>query len=144
MPDRIENWLGRVGSTLNAVRGAPRDLYDRIKYVAEMIRDAGPVSTDAVLLLRSPDGRVHILPIGNELVIGRESMSLQPLAEDVRLSRRHFRIVGHRLEDLSSLNHTFVNDTKVTTCELKDGDVIAAGHQTFVFLKKMERLTASL
>jgi pSer/pThr/pTyr-binding forkhead associated (FHA) protein len=60
---------------------------------------------------------------------------------DNRLSRQHFRVqiaAGDAvLEDLRSRNGTFVNGTRAVRCWLRDGDIIEAGGQVFVFLNKL-------
>ncbi|NJK39230.1 MAG: FHA domain-containing protein [Oscillatoriales cyanobacterium RM1_1_9] len=56
---------------------------------------------------------------------------------DVSLSRQHARIEvteqGTLITDLNSSNHTFVNETQITQCQLKAGDLIRCGAVVFRF-----------
>jgi predicted component of type VI protein secretion system len=70
------------------------------------------------------------LDIEGEVVIGRESESLE--LDDEQLSRRHAVLRtadgGLEIEDLGSLNGTFVNGQRIEgTTRLSDGDLIKVG-----------------
>jgi diguanylate cyclase (GGDEF)-like protein len=91
---------------------------------------------------------VHIYPTGpgmgtrypltgNALVIGRgNDCDIQ--IDDHSVSRRHARIQsgadGHYAVDLQSTNGTFVNDTPVSMCKMKDGDYLRIGNCIYRFL----------
>ena len=117
---------------------APRGLYDRLRYVADIVRDAGKVASETLLLYRACDGKVCAVPIGGELSVGRDLPSSHVI-NDAKLSRRHWCIFkrGERaiLCDLKSRNGTYVNGERIKERELRDGDIIEAGSQVFVFLK---------
>ena len=90
------------------------------------------------------------VPDGDSLIIGRThrqtvaDIDLGPYgAADAGVSRQHARLTwqpsGWRIDDLRSLNGTFVNEVKVTPgqpASLKDGDVIRCSHLSFIFLIK--------
>jgi FHA domain len=63
---------------------------------------------------RLPDNNIHI--------------------DNLAVSGRHARVLWENdhfsLEDLNSLNGTFVNNRRITRCALKDGDVILVGKHT--------------
>lgn len=67
----------------------------------------------------------------NTLFAGRLTKAQLRLENDLHFSRHHFRLEVNPptcyLMDLSSRNGTFVNDTRVTECFLKDGDIISGG-----------------
>ncbi len=76
--------------------------------------------------------------LGDEaLSVGRDSTNVARLADSL-LSRRHCRIerAGERveLEDLESLNGTFVNGRPVREHALADGDRVTVGESCFVFV----------
>ncbi len=81
-------------------------------------------------------GSRHI--ISDEFVIGRsEGCDLQVDEESV--SRRHasIRVQNDQtsvLTDLGSTNGTYVNDTSVQTCELRDGDLLGVGQTILKYL----------
>lgn len=73
------------------------------------------------------------LEVDSELVIGREAEGLK--IEDSEISRRHvsLRFSGDRLEieDLGSLNGTFVNGARIeAVTQLVEGDVARIGQTT--------------
>ena len=69
--------------------------------------------------------------------IGRDPACEFPVDNDL-VSRRHARVEwtgsGHRLVDLQSTNGTFVNDEKISSRELRDGDRIHIGKAILKFL----------
>jgi pSer/pThr/pTyr-binding forkhead associated (FHA) protein len=138
MKENIENWLGRAGPTLDVALDAPRGLYDRLRYVAEIIRDVGELPSQPHLLYRGDDGEVRVVRIGGELSVGRELPSSHVI-NDSKLSRRHFcvyiRAESVIIKDLHSRNGTYVNGEKARERELRDGDIIEAGSQVLVFLR---------
>ncbi|MBN1220875.1 MAG: protein kinase [Anaerolineae bacterium] len=87
-------------------------------------------------------------PDRDKLIIGRThrqsltDIDLGPYgAADAGVSRHHARLIrqenGWFIDDLNSLNGTYVNDTKVEPghpLPLKDGDLIRCSHLAFIFL----------
>lgn len=71
------------------------------------------------------------------VVIGRNSRCDVRVVAD-GISRRHARLFetpdGWFVEDLDSVNGTFVNDFQVTRSRLRDGDFLRLGAAIFKFL----------
>ncbi len=69
-------------------------------------------------------------------VVGRDASSDVHI-ENIGLSRSHCRFVWAggkaRLEDMGSANGTFLNDERIESAELKDGDEIKIGKYKLVF-----------
>lgn len=80
-------------------------------------------------------GRALELQSGKQALVGRASWA-DLSVPDAGLSGRHFVVEwdGTRcqLRDLKSTNGTFVNGERVTTVELRDGDVVTAGVSKFL------------
>ena len=96
-----------------------------------------------------PDKKIAIdLPAKDNLIIGRThrntvaDIDLGPYdAADAGVSRRHARLIKQGdewlIEDLGSLNGTYVNEVQVKPGEmvpLKDSDTIRCSHFSFTFL----------
>lgn len=146
----LEHWLrteGRrtlVGSPAAADDGG---LFDRLRFVAELLREAPPDGEGPRLLYRetptealapTTSSPVWSAAIGDDgLTVGREAADGLLLA-DVKLSGRHFRILRDGpdcvLEDLQSRNGTFVNGRRTETRILRDGDILQAGAQVLVYV----------
>lgn len=78
-----------------------------------------------------------ICNIDSSIFVGRDKMC-QIHTDDDKMSRQHFAIestqLGFFVMDLDTLNGTTVNGTKLTSRQmLKEGDVISAGREKFVF-----------
>src|ERR1700680_4663877 len=86
-------------------------------------------------ILKTPTGVVHRLN-GDTVTIGRGASNAIPLA-DSACSSRHAQFVedetGWRIEDRGSLNGTFVNDQRVQSGRLGDGDGFQVGATELVF-----------
>jgi len=140
MNEEIEDWVQRSGATLTETGEMPKELFKRLQYVAAIVADAGALFDEPLLLFRAPDKKVKYAKIGEELVVGREKPATLVFKEDLHLSRQHFRIRkgadGEHFEDLTSSNGTFVNGIRIESRELCDGDIIEAGRQVFVFLRR--------
>ena len=91
---------------------------------------------------------IHIYPTGpaigsrypiehNPTVLGRED-ECQIVIDDESVSRRHATIQeeedGYTVVDLQSTNGTFVNEARVSTQKLKDGDYLHIGNCIYRFL----------
>lgn len=91
---------------------------------------------------------VHIYPTGegmgsrftlgeSAVVIGRDE-DCQIHIDDESVSRRHACVQhesdGHMVNDLNSTNGTFVNDVRVTSRKLKDGDYLHIGNAIYRYL----------
>ncbi|MDP3157864.1 MAG: ATP-binding protein [Archangium sp.] len=84
---------------------------------------------------RGEVGRVLLLD-RDQVVIGRASGGVQLLVNDQGVSRRHAAVERHadgfRVVDFESRNGTFVNNVRVKTAELRDGDRIQLGGATLL------------
>lgn len=74
-----------------------------------------------------------------QLTIGRSPES-DVFLDDVTVSRTHARLVrrddGYWIEDLGSLNGTFVNRRRVEAQALEDGDEVQIGKYKLTFLER--------
>jgi pSer/pThr/pTyr-binding forkhead associated (FHA) protein len=82
---------------------------------------------------REPASRIRIQP--QVMRIGRRPDN-DIIVSDLGVSKQHAELRrsptgGYSIVDLGSHNGTFVNGTRVTQQELKEGDIIAIGHATF-------------
>jgi pSer/pThr/pTyr-binding forkhead associated (FHA) protein len=97
----------------------------------------------AKLVLKFRDATLQEIPITkSSLTIGRVDKNDIKI-ENLAVSRQHAKIVqdGDRyiMEDLNSLNGTFVNEKKVMKCILRNGDEILVGKHTIVFVDEEEK-----
>lgn len=97
-----------------------------------------------LLALTSPyTGKTFFLAEG-ENVIGRSRKCDVCLRDVQYISGRHalIRVSGRvaALEDCESTNGTFVNDKKVATAEIKEGDIVAFATLKFKFLFKKHKV----
>ncbi|MBI3987781.1 MAG: FHA domain-containing protein [Lentisphaerae bacterium] len=133
----MESWLPGAGVTLDHAPDAPRGLYERLQYVAGILREAAALPGSRQLIWRMSSGALRVEPIENTRVVGRRPPS-DIIVGDARVSQSHFRVAptpaGARIEDLKSRNGVYVNGRKIETRELRDGDIVEAGGQVFVFL----------
>jgi pSer/pThr/pTyr-binding forkhead associated (FHA) protein len=89
-------------------------------------------------LLLQFDGRVlKEVPLGRQLMIGRVPDN-QIVIDNPAVSSRHARVFaeasGFAVEDLQSVNGTFVNDKRVARQTLQDGDQIQIGKHRLTFV----------
>ena len=93
------------------------------------------------LVVRSGGGRAGetFVPQGERTTIGR-SPDCPVFLDDVTVSRRHAELVERDgrwfVEDLGSLNGTFVNRRRVESSELSDGDELQIGKYRLTFLSR--------
>ena len=87
-----------------------------LKYEASVLKEI-PLQKTAIRIGRT---------IGNDVVI-----------DNLAVSGRHARVVldqgCYTVEDLSSMNGTFLNDQRIRRSPLKNGDVIVIGKHTLIF-----------
>lgn len=78
---------------------------------------------------------------GPDYVIGREKTNPAYIPDD-SVSRQHARITrredAYVIEDLGSINGTFVDGVPILTCTLRDGDAVQIGHNLFFFDRLLE------
>lgn len=116
--------------------------------------DANPPDTQTLSLQPLMVGTsqaclVHIYPTGSTMgkryvlsrtlpmIIGRGA-DCTIRVEETSVSRKHVKIEptkdGYRVEDLGSLNGTFINDIQIKSQILADGDYLRAGNYIYRFL----------
>ena len=99
------------------------------------------VASGAALVIRSGGGRVgESFPLGGDrMTIGRRPDSAIFL-DDVTVSRDHALVVRRGedlfLDDLGSLNGTYVNRHRVDSHKLADGDELQIGKYKLTFLSR--------
>ncbi len=99
------------------------------------------VAQGAALVIRSGGGRVgeSFVLEGERMPIGRRPDSAVFL-DDVTVSRDHALIVRRggdwHLDDLGSLNGTYVNRQRIETHRLQDGDELQVGKYKLTFLQR--------
>ena len=97
----------------------------------------------AKLILKFRGATLQEIPIAKSAItIGRVDKNDIKI-ENLAVSRQHARIVqdGDRyiMEDLNSLNGTFVNEKRVMKCILRNEDEILVGKHTLVFIDREEK-----
>ncbi len=105
-----------------------------------------PSDVSGFLVLRRTDGYgdVHPLKPGERVRIGRAADNHVVLKDDL-CSRHHAEVVpagtGWAVQDLDSLNGSFLNDEKVRHPRpLTPGDAVRFGRAEFVFVPSLDRL----
>jgi pSer/pThr/pTyr-binding forkhead associated (FHA) protein len=106
---------------------------------AEALAEAGVKGT--ALVVRSGGGRTGetFHPQGERTTIGR-SPDCGIFLDDVTVSRRHAVLVaregGYVIEDLGSLNGTYVNRRRIDSARLGDGDELQIGKYRLTFMSR--------
>jgi pSer/pThr/pTyr-binding forkhead associated (FHA) protein len=101
--------------------------------------DPEAVADDATLVIRSGGGRSgETFPIASERMrIGR-SPDAEIFLDDVTVSRNHALLVrrrdGMHIDDLGSLNGTYVNRRRIESHKLVDGDELQIGKYKLTYL----------
>ncbi|MDA9981938.1 FHA domain-containing protein [Gammaproteobacteria bacterium] len=87
--------------------------------------------------LQAKDTKDHVFAVSGEHLVGREDCEL--LLTSPHSSRKHAKLTLSegllRVEDLGSANGTYVNDEKIVTAELKDGDVVRFDTEEFFVIE---------
>lgn len=103
--------------------------------------DAEVELAGAALVIRSGGGRAgESFPMNEDrLAIGR-SPQAGVFLDDVTVSRNHALLVrradGTYIDDLGSLNGTYVNRSRIESRKLQDGDEIQVGKYKLSYLEK--------
>jgi pSer/pThr/pTyr-binding forkhead associated (FHA) protein len=104
--------------------------------------DLEPVVADgAALVIRSGGGRSgeSFTIAGERMTIGR-SPEAEVFLDDVTVSRNHALLVKRRdglyIDDLGSLNGTYVNRRRIESHKLLDGDELQIGKYKLTYLEK--------
>jgi hypothetical protein len=96
-------------------------------------------AADATLVIRAGGGRAGetFLVSGDQMTIGR-SPDAEVFLDDVTVSRNHALLVRRRdgvyIDDLGSLNGTYVNRRRIESHKLQDGDELQVGKYKLTFL----------
>lgn len=120
-----------------------RQLSARLRLVAGLLRDAGPLPSGKHpwLLWRGTDGGVQRRAVDRPLIIGRESQCDVVLNYPM-VSRRHCRITPgisvNWIEDLGSTHGTKIGVIMKQPQILRNGDLIEAGRAALAFVANSE------
>jgi hypothetical protein len=99
------------------------------------------VSAGATLVIRSGGGRggETFALDGDRMTIGRNE-DAEIFLDDVTVSRNHAMLVrrpdGVYIDDLGSLNGTYVNRRRIESHQLTDGDELQVGKYKLTFLER--------
>jgi hypothetical protein len=138
------NYCSRCGALL--VTEAEAD-DSTITFSAEELEDDGGVGLEELgvegptLVVRSGGGRVgeHFALERTQTTIGR-TPDCDIFLDDVTVSRRHAIVAKgagtFTLEDLGSLNGTFLNRHRIEQADLENGDEVQIGKYRLIFLER--------
>jgi hypothetical protein len=137
------NYCSRCGARLEkgesgeqTMTFTPEEIADDPEAALQDIGGKGPA-----LVVRAGGGRAgeSFFPSGERTLIGR-SPECDVFLDDVTVSRKHAVLVreGDRysLEDLGSLNGTFLNRRRIEKAEVEDGDELQIGKYRLTFLQR--------
>jgi len=145
------NYCSRCGAYLGAARekatstqSEPATATYRIDETGELVPvDVGDVVADqgAALVIRAGGGRVgESFPLNaDRMTIGRRPDS-DIFLDDVTVSRDHALLVrrsgDYYLDDLGSLNGTYVNRHRIESHRLEDGDELQVGKFKLTYISR--------
>ncbi|MDP8944219.1 MAG: FHA domain-containing protein [Actinomycetota bacterium] len=139
------NYCQKCGAFVGAAGGAPGDT--TIAYQVGETGELKPVdleqvaSEGAALVIRSGGGRAGETfdVTGDRTTIGR-SPDAEVFLDDVTVSRNHAILVrrrdGRYIDDLGSLNGTYVNRRRIESHKLADGDELQVGKYKLTYLEE--------
>jgi hypothetical protein len=143
--DALAKMISEARTTVRKIPTSNAGVADRLSRFNELY-DALPTKPDtAALIYRDPvTGSPTWSAIGNRLLVGRSPKSVAnalgsvlPI-QDQEMSRQHFEIVPtndglYLLNDLNSLNGTYVDGVREKTAVLISGSEIRVGNTRFIF-----------
>ncbi len=143
--DALEKIISEARTTIRNIPRSSAEIADRLSRF-NTLYEALPTKPDsAALLYRDPLTRITAWsPIGKRLLVGRSPKRLANALrsvlriQDQEMSREHFEIVLtndrlYLLNDLNSLNGTYVDGVRKKTAVLIGGSEIRAGNRIFIF-----------
>ncbi|MFM1864718.1 MAG: hypothetical protein RL677_498 [Actinomycetota bacterium] len=96
-----------------------------------------PQNSAALLVRQGPQENQRFVLSGEEIILGRSDDS-HIVLDDVTVSRSHAKISREnstwQIEDLKSLNGTYLNQNRVEKASLSAGDELQIGKYRFSFL----------
>ena len=143
--DALAKIISEARTTIRNIPRSSAEVADRLSRFNELY-EALPTKPDtAALLYRDPvTGSPTWSAIGKRLLVGRSPTAVSNASSaalqiwDYQMSRQHFEVVLtndglYLLNDLNSLNGTYVDRVKQETAALIGGSEIKAGKTSFVF-----------
>jgi pSer/pThr/pTyr-binding forkhead associated (FHA) protein len=137
------NYCQKCGAFLADVTGGGGDDTTQAWQIGETgdleAVDPEQIVGEATLVIRSGGGRAGetFLVEGEQTRIGR-SPEAEVFLDDVTVSRNHALLVRRRdgiyIDDLGSLNGTYVNRRRIESHKLQDGDELQVGKYKLTFL----------
>jgi FHA domain-containing protein/zinc ribbon protein len=135
------NYCSKCGALLHAPESGEQTETFSPAVREELLESLGELPENGpALIVRAGGGRTGetFTPQGDRTMIGR-SPDCGIFLDDVTVSRRHAALVRRdnrwHIDDLGSLNGTFVNRRRVETATLEDGDEIQIGKYRLTFLQ---------
>jgi hypothetical protein len=143
--DALAKMISETRTTVRNIPPSSAEVVDRLSRFNELYEALHTKPDTAALIFKDPvTGSPTCSPIGKRLLVGR---SPKPLAntvgsvlpmQDQEMSRQHFEIVHtndqlYLLNDLNSLNGTYLDDVRKETAVLIAGSEIRAGKTSFIF-----------
>jgi hypothetical protein len=135
------NYCSKCGALLHAPESGEQTESFSPAVRDELIESLGELQVSGpALVVRAGGGRTGetFSPEGDRTTIGR-SPDCGVFLDDVTVSRRHAALLEREgrweIEDLGSLNGTFVNRRRVDSAPLEDGDEIQIGKYRLTFLQ---------
>ena len=139
------NYCQKCGAFLGDVAGETGDT--TIAYQVGETGEHTPVDVErvaaegAALVIRAGGGRAgESFPIGGEQTRVGRSPEAEVFLDDVTVSRNHALIVRRRdglyIDDLGSLNGTYVNRRRIDSHKLADGDELQIGKFKLTFFAR--------
>jgi len=137
------NYCQKCGSYLGDVNEGDTTVTYQLDETGELKPvDLEPVVAEgAALVIRSGGGRSgeSFAVAGERMTIGR-SPEAEVFLDDVTVSRNHALLVRRRdglyIDDLGSLNGTYVNRRRIESHRLADGDEIQVGKYKLSYLER--------
>ena len=139
------NYCARCGAYLGPPERTREDVTTATYVIDEQTGELRPVDVGDVaaesgaLVIRSGGGRTgQSFPLnGERMTIGRHP-DADVFLDDVTVSRNHALLVrrrdGMHIDDLGSLNGTYVNRKRIESHKLHDGDELQVGKYKLTFL----------